>query len=470
MPSTPLIHPDMKILLAVALCALPAIAQQSPPGHHTVPYPLHSGVHDGPERGEFLAYEATVVVPNAAWSQLAFVGAELGERSRLVLTSSRNGDVQHLDAESLAQWNQSSGVFVGGRVHVELYAGAGDAGVFVELGHVLVGDLAAPLEAEGYKSLCGADDRVASTDNRIGRLLLGGCTAWRVTNGAFLSAGHCIDFDPDDGGAMLPDGIPDLTGAVEFNVPASLSNGTTVPAPLNDQYPIDMSSFVFRFDGNGQGGGKDWGVFRVFPNSNTGLLPHEAYGLPFRVSFEDPAVGNTIRITGFGSDVTPPGSAGGANAQHFTNQTDSGTYAGELDFGSGDISHTYVVDTTPGGSGSPVIRVSSNVAIGIHTNGGCSSGSNSGTSFGNPDLANALHAFKGSSTIHVDVGHPYASDFAGGSVFSPLRKFGVGVADVPTGGLVSVVAGSYSLAPGETVVIDRAMTVEAPVGSAVIGQ
>ena len=36
------------------------------------------------------------------------------------------------------------------------------------------------------------------------------CTAWRVTNGAFLTAGHCIDDDPDEDGPMGPDGVPDM--------------------------------------------------------------------------------------------------------------------------------------------------------------------------------------------------------------------------------------------------------------------
>ncbi len=51
-----------------------------------------------------------------------------------------------------------------------------------------------------------------------------------ISNGRFLTAGHCVDFDPDQGGPLLPDGILDLSGVVEFNVPASLPNGTTVAA------------------------------------------------------------------------------------------------------------------------------------------------------------------------------------------------------------------------------------------------
>ena len=78
-------------------------------------------------------------------------------------------------------------------------------------------------------SLCdGDDDRVASADPRVGRLFLGGCTVWLASNGSLLTAGHCADVDPDLNGPMLPDGCLDLAGLVEFNFPASLSNGQPV--------------------------------------------------------------------------------------------------------------------------------------------------------------------------------------------------------------------------------------------------
>ena len=70
------------------------------------------------------------------------------------------------------------------------------------------------------ESICGAnDDRVASSNPRAGRIMPIGCTGWMIPGGAFLTAGHCA---------------LSTAQTVEFNVPASLSNGTTVAPPVKD--------------------------------------------------------------------------------------------------------------------------------------------------------------------------------------------------------------------------------------------
>ncbi len=160
---------------------------------------------------------------------------------------------------------------------------------------------------------------------------------------------------------------------------------------------------VWRFDGEGQGLGKDWAVFTVGPNSNTGLTPFQAQGGFFRTTNGNPAVGNTIRVTGMGLDNTPVGSTGNRNAQNFTNQTSTGGYVGESISGS-NIWHRYAVDTTGGSSGSPVMWGS--FTVGIHTNAGCAAngtGANSGTSFEVNALETAIDNHPGSSTIYTDL-------------------------------------------------------------------
>jgi hypothetical protein len=347
-------------------------------------------------------------------------------------------------------------------VVVQLFAAPGDLDVFFRLGWAMVGDTPAPLP----ETLCGADSRGPSSDNRVGRLFFGGCTAWRATNGAFVTAGHCVDFDPDSFGALLPDGVLDLNGVVEFNVPLSTTGGATVFASPNDQYAVNVSTVQWRFDGEGQGLGKDWAVFGVFANSNTGLLPHQAYGLPFRVSDASTVGGATIRITGFGVDSTPPGASGGQNAQTMTNQTATGPFVGTSNGNTAaDIFHEYETDTMGANSGSPILLDAVNLVLGVHTNGGCVPGSagNAGTALQVTAFFNALHRFPANTVEYADAGYPFTVG-ENGDITDPWSTVLEAINACPTSGRVSIVAGDYS----ETWTATRAMLLDAPVGSVVI--
>jgi trimeric autotransporter adhesin len=406
-------------------------------------------------------FSQVIRIPGAAWLRLNFCDTDLGRQAHLSITSALDGGSQILDDRSLVHWENSSAIFNGNEVRIELHGSSVDEGIFFTIDRLVVGD---PQDGIDTKSLCGTDNRVASTDSRVGRLFFGGCTSWMISNGRFLTAGHCVDFDPDQGGPSLPDGILDLSGVVEFNVPASQSNGTTVAADPSDQYPINTSSVVWRFDGEGQGLGKDWAVFTVNPNSNTGLTPFQAQGGFFRTTNGNPAVSNTMRVTGMGLDNTPVGSTGNRNAQNFTNQTSTGGYVDESVSGS-NIWHRYAVDTTGGSSGSPVMWGS--FTVGIHTNAGCAAngtGANSGTSFEVNALETAIDNHPGSSTIYADKTRWGATE--NGTIFHPHDTFNEAVATVPTNGKVSMVTGTYS----DTGLYTKQMFVVAPVGSVLIGQ
>ncbi|HVS20079.1 MAG TPA: hypothetical protein VMT18_15855 [Planctomycetota bacterium] len=450
----------------LALLALASVgwSQAVPPAYHVERLQHRSGLHDGDGVEARMVHEYVVHVPGALWLRLAFADSELGSESWVRLWSLADGGEQVLDSRSMQHWQDASAVFNGDAVVLQLFAAPGDTDVFVDLEHVLVGDPAQGLP----ESLCGADSRVPSGDNRVGRLFFGGCTAWRVNHGAFLTAGHCVDFDPDQVGPALPDGTLDLTGVVEFNVPPSTASGGTVAAAPNDQYPIDLASVVWRYDGEGQGLGKDWAVFSVFPNSNTSLLPHQAYGPGFRMTREVPGGSATVRITGFGLDNTPLGSTGAGNAQNFTNQTSTGPYGGESSSGS-DIWLKYAVDTLGGNSGGPVLWESLGLTFGIHTNGGCdTAGGNHGTSFEVDALESALQTFLGPVVRYVDVGHPLPVSPAG-TVFRPYLDLSTAVQNTPAGGTVAVIAGSYPAASGNSVTVTGSMTILAPMGGVVIG-
>lgn len=141
-----------------------------------------------------------------------------------------------------------------------------------------------------------------------------------------------------------------------------MPNGTLQHPGPEDQYSVNVSTKIFT---NG-GVGNDWGVFEVYPNSITGLMPKQAQNAYWPL-VQDLGP-DSIRITGYGVDD------GTANQ---TQQTHIGPNAG-----SSGTTMRYVTDTEGGNSGSPVIDGLTNNAVGVHTHGGCgvSSGNNNGTS------------------------------------------------------------------------------------------
>jgi hypothetical protein len=133
-------------------------------------------------------------------------------------------------------------------------------------------------------------------------------------------------------------------------------------------------------------------VFQVLPNTQTGLTPAAAQGATFQLSNTDnPA---QVRITGYGVDGPAPnfGAGGPRNTQNQTQQTHGGTLSQNTGGATSGVLR-YEVDTQGGNSGSPVIVEGGNIAIGIHTNGGCtaSGGTNAGTSFRNAALWAAVN-------------------------------------------------------------------------------
>lgn len=466
------------LALMTGMCLPAMAAAQSPPNpYHQEAYSVDSGTHAGQGPQSYVAYQTVVRSSGARWVRLHFSDYNLGQQSALMITSLLDGGQQHFDSQSLAQWAGGSAVFNGEAVDIQLHVGPDDQDIFFQIDYILVGT---PIPAKSVitpQSLCGPDNRVSSGDGRVGRLFFGSCTAWLTSNGSLLTAGHCADFDPDDSGTGLPDGTLDLRGVVEFKVPSSTISGTVVAAHPNNQYPIVINpatSVVWNFDGTGQGFGKDWAVFRVNPNSNTGLTPYQAQGNFFRMTRANPANLDMIRITGYGLDNTPAGATGGENAATRTNQTATGPYTGETVSGS-DIWHNYQVDTTGANSGSPIIWETTGFTIGIHTNAGCEnpigSSANTGTSFEHAPLQTALQNFLyGTGTVYVDRAFPTTMLPASGStrdgtIFQPFTTIAQGVNTVSAGKTVSIVAGSYN----EIMTINKAVTLVAPAGIVTIG-
>jgi V8-like Glu-specific endopeptidase len=431
-------------------------AQPAPIPHYRLPYLAASGECSAPagEVAPVAVAVHTVAQPDAAWLQLHFdASTNLGTNSYLTITSMRDGAQQRFNSQTLRDWSYHSAFFNGEVLEVTLHVAPGEQGVSFQIRELTVGMYVSAVPSEPVpESLCFSqaddqDDRTASTDPRTGRIVPVGCTGWIVSNGAYLTAGHCTGF-----------GMQTL----EFNVPASLSDGTIQHPGPEDQYPITAVT-----DTQQLSEGQDYAVFQCGPNANTGLLPVQAQNAFYRMSRDDSPA--TVRVTGYGVDDTPEGTTGGRNAQNQTEQTHAGPFVAEVNQAADDVYLTYQVDTTGGNSGSPVMIDGTITALAIHTNGRCDNPAyyyNLGTGFENDDLEAGIATFPGPVVRYVDKGHPHAASLGNGTVFRPYTTVGAGVTSVPAGGIVSIVTGSYN----ETMTITKALTLSAPVGTVVIGQ
>jgi V8-like Glu-specific endopeptidase len=443
-----IMHVTLVLVLAALTAALPraGAAQPSQIPSHREPYLLASGTHAGAGDQMVLAFTADVRVSDAPWLRLHFGPTDLGEESYLVMTSLKDGAWQRLDAVSLYEWNAVSAAFNGDAIRIELHAAPGDRDVSFSINEVTIGEWVGGVPI--IESLCGSDDRVSSFDPREGRVRPVGCTGWIVSNGAHLAAGHCTN------------GTGNNMQFIEFQVPASLCDGTIQNADPNDQYPIDATSIAFT---NG-GIGNDWTVYGCFPNTNTGRLPAHAQEGFFRMTRD--VLPTDVTITGYGVDSTPPGCTSGRNDDNQTQQTNSGTFLQEVTQGPSDVYLEYTVDTTGGNSGSAVIVLGTGMTLGIHTHAGCNppNDGNHGTSFENDNLENAAQVFPALNTVYVDAGH--TASLKEGTVFRPYDLLADAVASATSGATLSIVTGSYS----EPMTINTAMTLTAPVGIVIIGQ
>lgn len=423
-----------------------------------------SGVHRNPTTEAIRVCDTSLVSTNASSLRVRFSAWFLGRGSFVRLTSLRDGAEQILDQEGLALWSGTSAWFNGDAVRLQLFVAAGDQGVFADTRDLVTDCGCEPAPAltaqPGPKTLCGSDDRVASSDNRVGRI--GSCTGWLVSNGAGLTAGHCAP----------------VAGAFEVNIPASQANGIVVRSSPQNQYPIDPNGWTWINAGNGN----DWAVFRLLPNTTNGNCAHVQHGF-FRMSRVLPSLLATVRVTGCGLDNSPAGSSSACcntdssgncthfscNAQSQTLQTSTGSFQGEFLIGER-IELRYRVDTEPANSGSPIINDANGFALGIHDAGGCSGNPltvNVGTSFENSGLRNALENFPGQNTRYADLISPTGS--RDGSVFAPHHTVKDAANAVPSGGIVSIVAGTYTRGDGNTMRITKPMRMVAPVGTARIG-
>jgi hypothetical protein len=455
----------------VFLAVMPALVRGQP---DKVPcqrqsYHLSSGIYDGPGNSRAKAasvFRTSVQISNATWLRLEFGENNLGKASYMVITSLEDGGKQRLDAKSIKQWYNSSAYFNGDAVDIELFTAPGDKDIYFEMKSAVYNEREPSLpkrqkitadycESATHHGICGNyDNRESSYDDAVGRLsfiqtdgdTIAYGTAFIASNGTYLSVGHNFVYKDEEPPRFL-----------EFNVPLSDDHGEPVFADPDDQYSVNLSTKVYHPSGDGE----DWAVFECYPNSNTELLPVQVQEDFFRLSIDvsDP---DEFRVTGYGLDNCRPGDyyPNYYNEDSKTQQTSTGDSGGEFPGWQNNVYWKHYVDIMLGSSGSPLEVSDTHIAVGINASAGCP---NIATSFNNIDLEEAINDFPGSDTKYADSDPPSATK--NGKVVQPYDTVGDAVTAVSPGCIVSIVTGSYD----EDFTINKAVTLEAPVGTVTIG-
>jgi V8-like Glu-specific endopeptidase len=352
-----LLFKSLSLIILFLFSTINIFAQRAEIPMHTERIAVHSGYFSGDINSTEaqLAYSQTVGISEVPWLHIHFANYNLGSASYITITSQLDGAAQIHNQITLEQWEGLSAYFNGDYVDIKLYVAPQDQNVFFRIEEITVGEWNGQTDSQ-----CGpTDDRIESNDPRAGRLMNLGCTTWLIPNGKMVTAGHCIS------GTI-----------VQFNVPLSLPNGTIQHPGPEDQYSVITASRVFQ----DAGVGNDWGVFAVNPNTVTTLMPSVAQGSVYFLQ-QNYAIGDSIRITGYGVDNNTP-------IYNQAQQTHIGPNAG-----SSGTTMRYRTDTEGGNSGSPIIHGVTDVALGVHSHGGCTTagtGNNNGTSFFHTNFWNAV--------------------------------------------------------------------------------
>lgn len=291
----------------------------------------------------------------AAYIRLHFERNGLPPAVSLTISDSTGRSVQHLDAKALAAWSDNTAYFNGDSVFVSARMRE-DSPVAIGAVEAKLHALTVETETDARSlsnidrlgQIIGTDDRVHSTDRAVGRIEPVGCTGWLISIGIGLTAGHCLDPAENQGKAQI----------LEFDVPASLPNGTVQHPPASEQFPMSWAAVDWKNNNLGD----DWGVFAVGSNDGgTSAFQDHPY---FRPTADKPVeVGQRLGVTGYGLDTHPPGKGPtGENAQSQTEQFSRGSL---LAFQSTYLTHD--ADTQGASSGSPILIPGSRLAFGIHT-------------------------------------------------------------------------------------------------------
>ena len=355
---------------------------------------VFSGEHHNPSSQRAVVHRYDLVVPGATAMRLSFGEVDLGPKDVLRVVSLTDLEVHPLTLEELDKWNYSSAWLNGEHLRLELELAPGSRGSWQLYRAVIE-------ENPPLMTICGVDDRTPYTDSRVVRLL--------TSSGANASTGFVVS--DDDCVITAGHALPSFGFSAEINVPPSSATGALVHPPVADQFAVDMNTLQFQ----NLGTGNDWGVLNLERNVN-GERIADQYGW-FALAGQAPAPGTEVFLPGYGTDV---------GALNQTLQVDSAP----LSFVNGTYLQ-YPIDTTGGNSGSPIVKVGTNLVYGIHAVGSCTTlfGSNGGTGVWEPSLVSTLF----NSCFTPPVAPPTANASVGSPaalVGQPVRFFDSSVGEI----------------------------------------
>jgi V8-like Glu-specific endopeptidase len=333
----------------------------------------------------------------ARWIKLRFDEGEFGPHDTVTVSSARAGNSYTMTRDNLQEWNWYSPILYGtDTVRVQIQVSEFDPPRPIEtyIEAVLSGTSAAPEpypeETEGRSEqdppeqqgsdeelACGEDTREPAESSAVARVMPARCAAFMLEGGLFLSAGHCFRDNRD-------------IQQIEFNVPSSTIDGAPMDPDEADVYPVLVGSIrCSDCDSENLKHGRDWAVFAVGQNIQSGLKPDDAQKSDLRVAEASGArVG--AALLGYGWDGDPMTAS-------YTLQGAKGTVVDVLDLSADDVEIRHIIDAEGGNSGSPLLRVTDEIAtnevVGIHTGGRCdppNSVPNSATAIWNQALKEAI--------------------------------------------------------------------------------
>jgi V8-like Glu-specific endopeptidase len=283
-----------------------------------------------------VVWQDTIRDNNSAWLRLYFGDTYLEEGSFIRVTSLLDGAVQELDADTLASWGNTTAYFNGDAVKIELVAAPFSIDNEIAIQRYAF-ETGRADRGEGNCGICGPDDRAPSSNNNFARLMPVGCSATLYNEqSCMVTAGHCLG---------------ESNAVVQFNVPDSNSDGSTVNPGPEDQFPVLSES------GLNVGVGGDYGALKIGTNAN-GQIPHDVYNTFIPLASTVPTSG-TMSMNGYGID----------SGQLNRSQVQQG-HNGPITTVDGS-SISYDIDVTFGNSGSSLIANGEIVGIVTHCSSSC---------------------------------------------------------------------------------------------------
>lgn len=343
-----------------------------------------------------------VTKDGAAWLKLKFREVDLG-KAKLIISSPTSGHSQTFTSTQLNEWQGQSAMFFGDRLRVQLRV-APDSGIPMPVDDliekVFVGESVIPKglypeedpnqtpeqqAADDEELPCGHDTREFSNEPRVGRMMPATCTVSILEGGVYATAGHCFRDNRE------------IQQEVQFNVPQSSASGKPSEPAKKDVYAVRSDTIVCSdCMSEHLKHGKDWAVFLLSRNTETGLEAIEAQAGSFEILSNSAAHAlSDIRIDGYGFDSNPL-------TAMYAQQTAKGKFATNSNSTDNDVELQHFVDTQVGNSGSPMIALGNTDSdiksvVGIHTGGHCDSETrepNKGTGFSHKGLLQAVEKLR----------------------------------------------------------------------------